>query len=616
MSPSAKWRCILGALRQRRRSHAARHKQEGRDRWAKQSRPHIFLRKRKRMGNISLDHVATQEIRTIVSGLAGKSLTAEVQRLCGIFEVSPNRIYDLTKDLRPARKTRADKGQRKYSLDHPSVQFVLDLILNNNLDPHWALRVARDNGHELDISEATMSRYLREHNLSLKQRKNPIRPYRRWEADAPGELFQFDISASKTRWLDRKTRKILRVPITEVNRNHPNDDPNRVPLWRFVLVDDFSRMVYARYYAISKENGVDIADFLLRAFRELGVPKILYTDNAKTIVNKMLQRGARILNEAFAESGGYRMLQHLPNNAQASGKVENFHLKFEKLERLIGVKKFTPDLEGIHRFCEEMCHYFNHDVVHSTTRQRPITRWQSVAHTMRIPTDAALDQAFKCKEFERVIGGDLTISIEGQLYQLPRQNNSIVRDWIGKKVLILWPSAEADWLAICNTTDLFYADVWLTVDRKLAVADTAGEFKSVSDNTQQSLLKTTKQQGKARRAAIIAPEQDVIVPGFDTPLSTQVNQPIAFPKPRVELTPDQLAAHTPGVPQIKSGMVYWDAIDWLVKQEQLTYEQADKDWLRGIYGDRDQVAENELLTALENRFRPAEILTFQRRKLA
>jgi hypothetical protein len=569
------------------------------------------------MSNITLDNVSRQEIRTIVSGLKGKRLTEELTRLSEQLGVSKNALYNHTKDLRPTRKTRADKGERKYDISHPSVQFALEQIIDRNVDPDWAIRIANDNDFPLDISVGTMNKYLREHQLGLKQRKNPIRPYRRWEADRPGKLFQFDISAAKERWLDRTTRRILKVSNLEVSKNHPNDDPNRVPLWRFVLVDDFSRMCFVRYYAIAKENSIDIADFILRAFRELGVPEILYTDNAATIVSKLMQRGERILNDAFLESGGYRMLQHLPGNAQASGKVERFHQKFEKMERLIGVKKFTPDLEGINNFCVEACKYLNNDLVHSTTRQKPIARWQSINHTLRIPTEAALDAAFKCREFERVIGADLTINFEGEIYQLPRTNDTIIRDWVGKKIKVLWPSADADWFSICNPNDLFYEDVWLTVDRRLAAPDNAGEFKSVSDNVQQSVIKTTKARAKERRKLIDTPENDIKVPGFDTPLSLSTSHTISFPKKRLELTAEQLAAVAPGTIQVTKELNFWEAFILLKNEELLSADEADKNWLKTVFGATETLPENDIRIALEKRNQPVQnVINYDWRKTA
>lgn len=564
------------------------------------------------MPNITLDNTARQEIRESVAGLSGKELIARLDHLAAFYEVSKSRIYDLTKDLRPSRKTRTDKGERKANLlEDAGLSFAAELVVTRNLDPFWALRTAQDNGHAIGISLGTFTRYLREHNLNLKQRKNPVRAYRRWEASEPGELFQFDISGVKQRWFDRTTRKILKVSNLEISKNHANDDPNRCPLWKFVLVDDFSRMTFIRFYAITKANSTDIADFLMNAFRELGVPKTLYTDNDAVIVSKMMRRAERLLNQAFDESGGFRLLQHLPGNAQASGKVERTHQVIESFEKLVGVKKYTPSLEDLNTFCGRMCQYLNYDKVHSTTRQKPIVRWQSINTTMRIPTDSALDAAFKCKELERNINADLTISVDGKSYQIVRE--APFTDWINKKISVLWPAADADWFSICNPNDLHYSDVWFQMDRKFAVADTAGDFKAVADNKQQETIKRLQQQAKERRAAIESPENDIITPGFDTPLSTATSQPLSFPKPRIEMTPDQLAAVAPGTMAQATALTYWAAFDLCREEEILTASEADKTWLRSVFAEREAITEDELRTAIENRNQPAQIINFERR---
>lgn len=567
------------------------------------------------MANPTLDRISKQEIRSTLDGLTGKELSNRIQELADFYEVSQTRLYAITKDLRPARKTRADKGTRKADFEHDEgLQFASELVISRNLDPYWALRTAQDNGFDIQISLGTFQRYLRENELSLKQRKKPIRAYRRWEASAPGELFQFDISGVKERWFDRQTRSILKVTPLEVSKNHANDDPNRCPIWKFVLLDDYSRMTFIRFYAVSKPNSTDIADFLMNAFRTLGVPQALYTDNDKVIISKMMRRAERILNDAFAESGGFKLTQHLPGNAQASGKVERTHQIFESFEKLIGVKKYTPSLEDLNLFTERACHFLNYDKKHTSTRQIPVVRWQSISHTLRIPTDAALDAAFKCKEFVRTINADLSISVDGSSYQIPREAPFI--DWITKKILVLWPAADADWISICNPADLHYSDVWFTLDRKHATTDAAGDFKAVADNKQQQAIKRLKQQAKERRAAIESPDQDIITPGFDTPLSTQLNQPISFPKPRLELTQEQLAAVAPGAVASQSNLTYWAAFDLLREEELLEASEQDKDWLRSIFGDRDAIAEADLRTALTNRHRPADVLTFERRKVS
>ncbi len=82
-----------------------------------------------------------------------------------------------------------------------------------------------------------------------------------------------------------------------------------------------------------------VIDFLLDAFRELGVPRVLYTDNDAVIVSRRMKRAASILDRAFADTGGFKLDQHLPGNSQATGKVENAHQLVEKFEKLFGVEE-------------------------------------------------------------------------------------------------------------------------------------------------------------------------------------------------------------------------------------------------------------------------------------
>ena len=121
--------------------------------------------------------------------------------MCKPFEQSSFEYFFiriLTVSSNGATSIFASRMYRKNTrIEHDtSLNMPLEQIIDRNVDPDWAIRIARDNGFELDISVGTMNKYLREHQLGIKQRKNPVRPYRRWEADRPGKLFQFDISAS------------------------------------------------------------------------------------------------------------------------------------------------------------------------------------------------------------------------------------------------------------------------------------------------------------------------------------------------------------------------------------------------------------------------------------
>ena len=158
------------------------------------------------MANKVLDEIAREEIRAAMTGLRGKRASAEAARLSEQYGVSGDTIYVLTKDLRPGRKARADKGKRTASLtEHEGLRHAAELVADLHVAPFLALENARLNGLDVPVSETTFNRYVKERGISRTQRIKARRPHRRFEEDAPGKRFHYDDSGLKKRWALRPT---------------------------------------------------------------------------------------------------------------------------------------------------------------------------------------------------------------------------------------------------------------------------------------------------------------------------------------------------------------------------------------------------------------------------
>lgn len=545
------------------------------------------------MPHYNLDSLRQEEIRTALTGLKGKALADAAKRFSTLCNVSVQTIYRVTEDLRPQRKTRADKGKRRADLlNHPGLVLAAEVVATRNVDPDHALEVARVNGHEVPVSLGTFRRYLQENGINKRARKAAVRAFRRWEAKEPCEIFQFDISGVKERWFDLTTRKILHVSEKDVNENHPNKNPNRVKVWKFVLVDDFSRRVCFRLYPISKPTSIEVIDFLLYTFRKFGVPKTLYTDNDAIIVSKRMRRAEGILNKAFEASGGFRLLQHTAHNAQATGKVERMHQVGEKYEKLIGLKFKTPAIEELNSFFEQVCQATDWHT-HSTTGEKPMLRWQSQNIALRMPPNETLDAAFKCEEFTRKLNADITISYKGESYQLPRKRPFV--DWIGQTLTIVWPAGEADWFTVIGADGVEYE-----ISRLNASADAAGEFKQAEETTRQRTMKVLNERAAERKAEHKATGEELIVPGFDVGFEQNNEQrPTMWPKRVIEMPLEHLPAAQTG--EVVKYLAFWPAFRALVDEGALANDTADKDFLRAVFSGRDEITDVEIRAALQSR---------------
>jgi hypothetical protein len=557
------------------------------------------------MANSKLGEQSQRDIRDAMTGLSGPAASAEAERLAVAHNTTKATIYNLTKDLRPGRKERADKGNRKAELlQDAALKFAATWVATKHVSPEEALETAKLNGFEINVSLSTFRRYLNQHQLNAASLKRDLRPYRDWEAEAPRDLFQFDMSALKERWLDVTTRRILYVKEADGHhRNHPNTKESRVPVWRFALRDDHSRLAYIRYYALRKPTSTEVVDFLLNAFRELGVPKQLYTDNDAVIVGKRLQRAAKILNEALAGSGGFECITHLPYNARATGKIEAFHRVAEAFEKLIGVKINTPDLANLNRMADNYCRAYNRKP-HRTTGEQPALRFRSTTEALRMPPPATLDAALKADEFQRQLKGNLTVSFNNQRIQLPR--TAPFNSWIGQTLTFVWYGDDAPSFVVIGLDGKDYE-----ISRELAKPDKAGEFKAVPETIGQQALKTLQAHAAELTAQHKEQATDFATPYLDSdPAAELEKQMPTFPQ-KQDVTPAvEWAEAAHALPSIVSGRAldYWEALDegieqgWLTSaQVSLEQCQTDKAWLTAIFAGRDTITTAELATAVAAR---------------
>lgn len=465
--------------------------------------------------------------------------------------------------------------------------------------------------------------------------------YRSFEADFPGQIFQFDISGVKERWVDVKTRSIHKVSVLDVSPNHPNRRKDRVPLWKFTITDDKSRKRFVRFVACQKPNTVHVVDFLKAAFIRLGLPLYLYTDNDAIIVNKRMLRGARFINEAFRDHGGFEMTQHLPGRPQATGKVERAHQAVEEFEKLIGVSdKFgsRPTVEALNRFADWICHNYNNRVCRATG-VAPNIAFRATTNPIRRIDPQAFDAAFKARDLVCTVRPDVTIAVDGVKYQLSRRDKDPFGELAvtGQKVNVYWLDDENFFACVTPAGDEY------VVEKIVARADAAFEYKALPETRGEKTKKLLKQSQQERIAAIDAetraiangrlsdslseiPIPKIIVPGIDTEIvETERDEKILdFPQ-RVE-TGDTDRLHdlthhlANDAPDYSRKLDLFAALELLQAEEKAPAAPCDqcrsgipnccdlteiKAWLRDIFAEAELITEADLTAAFENRHAPA-----------
>jgi transposase InsO family protein len=547
-----------------------------------------------------LGDIARQEIRDSIIGLRGAELRALIATFSDQYSVSKGYLYAMTSDVRPQRKRRSDSGARlqQWKSD-PVVSRAMELVHVYNVKPELAVQQAETEererggaGFSFPMCLGHFQRVLRQCGINRRSEQRNATAYRPWQAKFPGEVFQLDFSGLKERWIDRDTRRIMKVSKLEISRNHPNTDPKRQGLWKFTLKDDYSRLQYSRFIACEAPNSNNVLDFLLECFRELGIPLILYADRDSVLRSRRFFRAESILNNAYSDCGGFRLLQHAAGNPRATGKVERAHQVIEEYEKLIGISYEKRTLEELNDFSRQIDLHYNWRV-HRRTKRRPAELWQEGAEALRMPPPKLLDSAMKAEEFRCRITDRVTIEFRNEEYQLPRERPFV--NWAGSKgrtCLVIWPPEEEYfWLIGPDKSEH-------EIPRILARVDAAGEFKQPQQSDRQRLSTQLEESNKTRRAKAKAAGAKMPVIGFEVPLSSAA-PPLSIPKKKIDRSLEEWAQAGRGiVPTSFVGrpLNLYQAKQWLMSEGLCSTPIGAEDaaWLAELFSTREEILDTEL----------------------
>lgn len=535
------------------------------------------------------NHAKTEILETIKRCRTSKEIAAEVDRLSSLYSVGRDRIYAITRDVRPRRKMRADKGKRAVDITTDEcLRLVAGWVLEYHISPAEAIVMARQRGMVVPIEFPTLVKYLRESGLDARSRRTPNVPHRRFEASAPGEMFQFDISGLKERWFDHQTRRIISVSPLEVSKNHENEKANRTKVWRFALIDDFSRRCFIRYVGVQKASSSHVVDFLLQAYAEMGVPLRLYTDNDKIIKFGRNARTTQILNKVLIDQGGYENTFHMPGNSRASGKIERLHQTIEQCEKFIGVyiaERGHLSLEELNdRFAVGVMQKLNNKV-HSETGQTPMDRWESAFSVIRRLDYATLRSAFMADEHEVKLRGDLSFRLKGQSFQLPTSELYPFANWIGQKLRVVFPD-DAQFFTVIGLDGIEY-----DVVKEAQAADVAGDFRSTRQTDAERLRKEVRALAKedAKRVRNAAAEPIRFFDELDSAESQESRDSnvARFPKPEIQVSPEIVEREAPGrVAAHDPAVNFWEAVNRF--ESRFASKSECKSFMDTLFATRDE----------------------------
>jgi transposase InsO family protein len=252
-------------------------------------------------------NVTELRYRAVLQVQAGTSIV-EVAEQCGVSRQAVHRWLRRYRDEGLARL--ADRSHRPHG--HPGqTSAVVEAAVCElrRAHPRWGKRrlyyeLGRNGCPGPIPSESTIYRILARHRLvdPLRRRRRRDK-YRRWQRQAPMELWQLDI-VDGGRLADGSPTKIV------------------------TGVDDYSRYCVIAA-VVPRPTGRAVCLALVDALRRFGIPQEILTDNGKQFTARFGTGGETLFDRICRENGITHRLTK-PSSPTTTGKVERFHQTLQR----------------------------------------------------------------------------------------------------------------------------------------------------------------------------------------------------------------------------------------------------------------------------------------------
>jgi transposase InsO family protein len=209
--------------------------------------------------------------------------------------------------------------------------------------PRWgAQRIAHEIGLrdiEASPSRSSVHRVLVRHGLVAAQRQNHKRKYRRWQRDAPMQLWQLDIMGGVFLADGRECKLVTGI-------------------------DDHSRFVVIAT-VVTEPSGRAVCKAFIAAMTRYGVPSEVLSDNGKQFTGRFTKPyPAEVLFERICRENGITTRLTKPRSPTTTGKIERWH-KTLRRELLDAAGPF-PDVETAQASIDAWVHGYNHTRPHQS----------------------------------------------------------------------------------------------------------------------------------------------------------------------------------------------------------------------------------------------------------
>lgn len=349
---------------------------------------------------------------------------AELERRTGISRAKLRRL----KENGFAEKTHASKGRKASSTLLSGYTGILDSLLKNGVvNSAVCLAKLRENG--FPGGQTIVKEYISSHQHLVPAKRHLVAPQgnrgRRYSTE-PGETFQMDWGFTKVQAYDG----------SEYNAAC------------FAMICHHCGQRYVEFFPNAKQENLFIG--MIHAFRYMGVPKYVLTDNMKSVVIRRDQEGNPIWQrdyEQFMRTVGFQTKLCKPRHHFTKGKVERL-VRFVKDNFLSG--RIFWNVTDLNYAALNWCNEQN-AVYHKGTGTPQEIHTHCCANALGLLNDALELMFYLCPE--RRISFDGFVNYEGRRFGVPyTYNGKTARVMRDGDMLYIYSSDMGTLLATHNVT--------------------------------------------------------------------------------------------------------------------------------------------------------------------
>jgi len=367
--------------------------------------------------------------------------------------------------VKPSRRRRSDAGAVSLPRDEAVLisALLMDSLRKNAkrlLSIGQAVELLRTNGEiraeavDADgvirpLSVSAIARALRAYGLHPDQLLRPA-PHTELRSLHPNHVWQIDASMCVLYYLNARSARESGLQVMDAKKFYKNKPANLARIaadrvWSYEATDHYSGAIFVSY-VMGAESALNLAESFIRATQQrgtepfYGVPRILMMDMGSANTSGAFKTLARRL--------GVELRAHAPENARATGQVENarniIERSFESGLRL----KPVADLDELNAAACRWARWYNASKIHSRHGKTRFDAWMEIRPEQLRLVDGALARELLTHTPEkRKVSGTQTVQFDGREFDV----RAVPRVMVGESLLVTFNPYTPDSAVIVDT---------------------------------------------------------------------------------------------------------------------------------------------------------------------